>query len=112
MYDSYHLSAVSSTNLASLTKDDGLDAMNQQINQLIEKEKYQEAIPIAERAVAVAKRVWGSEQPETVHTLDNLGFLFQKIGTTPEPSHSTGAACAQHGANVYRLPVGTAPARS
>src|SRR5271157_3811196 len=66
--------------LASLTKDDGLDAMNQQINQLIEQEKYQEAIPIAERAVAVAKRVRGSEQPETVDTLDNLGFLFQKIG--------------------------------
>jgi len=66
--------------LASLTKDDGLDAMNQQINQLIEQEKFQEAIPIAERAVAVAKRVRGSEEPETVDTLNNLGFLFQKIG--------------------------------
>ena len=31
--------------LASLTKDDGLNAMNQQINRLIEQEKYQEAIP-------------------------------------------------------------------
>ena len=71
--------------------------MNQQINQLIEKEKYQEAIPIAERVVAVAKRVWGSEQPETVHTLDNLGFLFQKIGDYARAEPLSRPVCAQHG---------------
>ena len=36
---------------ASLAEDDDPDALNQQVNQLIEQGKYQEAIPIAERAV-------------------------------------------------------------
>jgi hypothetical protein len=54
--------------------------LNQQVRQLYEREKYQEAIPIAERAVEVAKRAFGLEQPETASELDNLGFLFQKIG--------------------------------
>jgi CHAT domain-containing protein len=66
--------------LASLAEDDDLNALNRQVNQLIEREKYQEAIPIAERALAVAKRVRGPEQYETADALNSLGFLFQKIG--------------------------------
>src|SRR5260370_22252209 len=65
---------------ASLAEDDDPNALNQQVNQLIEQGKYQEAIPIAERAVEVSKRVRGPEQPETVEALNNLGLLFQKIG--------------------------------
>ena len=37
-------------------EDDDPDALNQQVNQLIEQGKYREAIPIAERAVEVSKR--------------------------------------------------------
>ena len=44
---------------ASLAEDDDPNALNQQVNQLFEQGKYQEAIPIAERAVEVAKRVRG-----------------------------------------------------
>ena len=65
---------------ASLAEDDDPNALNQQVNQLFEQGKYQEAIPIAERAVEVSKRVWGPEQPETAKALNNLGFLFNKIG--------------------------------
>src|ERR1700687_1112721 len=65
---------------ASLAEDDDPNALNQQVNQLIEQGKYQEAIPIAERAVEVSKRVRGPEHPETVDALNNLGLLFQKIG--------------------------------
>ena len=50
---------------ASLAEDDDPKALNQQVNQLIEQGKYQEAIPIAEKAVEVAKRVRGPEHPET-----------------------------------------------
>ena len=64
----------------SLAEDDDPNALNQQVSQLIEQWKYQEAIPIAERALEVAKRVRGSEHPETAAALNNLGFLFQKIG--------------------------------
>jgi hypothetical protein len=35
-----------------------------------------------------------------------------RIGYQPEPVHLALPSEAQHGANVYRLPVGTAPARS
>ena len=65
---------------ASWAEDDDPNALNQQVTQLIEQGKYQEAIPIAERAVEVSKRVRGPEQPETVEALNNLGLLFQKIG--------------------------------
>ena len=65
---------------ASWAEDDDPNALNQQVTQLIEQGKYQEAIPIAERAVEVSKRVRGPEQPETVEALNNLGLLFQRIG--------------------------------
>ena len=65
---------------ASLAEDDDPNALNQQVSQLIEQGKYQEAIPIAERAVEVAKRARGPENPETADALNNLGFLFKKIG--------------------------------
>jgi tetratricopeptide (TPR) repeat protein len=65
---------------ASFAEDDDPKALNQQANQLIDQGKYQEAIPIAERALEVAKRTLGPEQPETVEALNNLGFVFKMIG--------------------------------
>ena len=61
---------------ASLAEDENPNALNKQVKQLIEKGKYQEAIPIAERAVEVAKRARGPENPETASALNNLGLLF------------------------------------
>ena len=65
---------------ASLAEDHEPNALNQQVDHLIEQGKYQEAIPVAERAVEVAKRALGPEDPETADALNNLGFIFQKIG--------------------------------
>ena len=65
---------------ASFPEDDDLKALDQQVNQLIEQGKYQEAIPIEESVVEVAKRVRGSEHPETAEALTNLGLIFQIIG--------------------------------
>src|ERR1700738_4544169 len=64
----------------SWAEEDDLNALNQQVIQLFGEGKYQEAIPIAERAVEVAKRTLGPEKPETATALNNLGFLFKKIG--------------------------------
>jgi tetratricopeptide (TPR) repeat protein len=69
---------------ASLAEDDDPNALNQQVSQLIGQWKYQEAIPIAEKALEVAKRVRGPEHPETASALNNFGFLFQKIGDYPK----------------------------
>ena len=65
---------------ASFAKGDDPNALNQQVNQLIEQGKYQEAIPIAERAVELAKRVRGLEHPDTALSLNNLAELYQAMG--------------------------------
>jgi tetratricopeptide (TPR) repeat protein len=65
---------------ASLAQDEDPNVLSQQVNQLIGQGKYQEAIPIAERALEASKRARGTEQPETADALNNLGFLFNKIG--------------------------------
>ena len=65
---------------ASLAKDDNLKALNQRIHKLIAEGKYQEAIPIAERAVELTKRTRGPEDPATATELNNLGVLFGEIG--------------------------------
>src|SRR5260370_27477349 len=69
---------------ASLAEDDDPNALNQRINQLIAQGKYQEAIPIAERAVEMSKRTGGPERPETADALNELAFLFKKIGDYAE----------------------------
>ena len=61
---------------ASLAEDDDENGLKH----LIEQGKYQEAIPIAERAVEVAKRVRGPEHPETADALHTLGLVFERIG--------------------------------
>ena len=65
---------------ALLAEDDDPKALNQQVDQLIQQGKYREAIPVAEKAVEVAKRTWGQEHPETAEALSNLGLLFQIMG--------------------------------
>src|SRR5580704_6843319 len=65
---------------ASLAEEDDPGALNQRVNQLIEQGKYQEAIPIAERAVEVAKHTLVPDHPKTADALNDLGFIFQKIG--------------------------------
>jgi tetratricopeptide (TPR) repeat protein len=65
---------------ASSAQDDDPNALQQQLNQLIGQGKYQEAIPIAERAVEVAKRTEGPDHPKIADALNYLGFIFQKIG--------------------------------
>jgi hypothetical protein len=49
---------------ASLAEDDDPNALNQQVEQLINQGKYREAIPIAERAVEVAKALGVRSSPK------------------------------------------------
>ena len=62
-----------------MAEDDDSKALNQQVTQLIEQGKYQEAIPIAEGALVVARRARGLENSGTAIALNNLGFLFEKM---------------------------------
>ena len=46
---------------ASLAQDDDLESLNQRIYKLFAEGKYQEAIPLAEKAVEIATRLRGPE---------------------------------------------------
>ena len=65
---------------ASLAERDDPKALNQQVKRLIEQGKYQEGVPIAERAVEVAKRVRGPEHSDTATSLNNLAALYREMG--------------------------------
>ena len=69
---------------ASLAKSDDQNALNQQVRQLIAQGKYREAIPYAEKAVELAKRVYGPGNFGTVQSLNNLAMLYQDMGEYAE----------------------------
>jgi tetratricopeptide (TPR) repeat protein len=62
----------------ALNDDPGL--LNQQIKRSYQEGKYREAIPIAEKILAIAKRVFGPENPDTVTSLNNLAGLYKTMG--------------------------------
>src|SRR6202035_3108035 len=65
---------------ASQSDDDEFNLLNQQVQTLFEQGKYQEAVPLAEKAVEIATRVRGPEDPETATSLNNLAELYQAMG--------------------------------
>jgi tetratricopeptide (TPR) repeat protein len=54
--------------------------LNQQVLRLYQEGKYQEALPIAEKLLAIRKRVLGSEHPDTAITLNDLAGLYDHMG--------------------------------
>ena len=65
---------------ASQSDDDEFNLLDQQIETLIEKGKFREAIPVAQKKVEEAERSRGPEQAETADALEDLGFIFGQIG--------------------------------
>jgi tetratricopeptide (TPR) repeat protein len=61
-------------------RDDDPNALNHRVTQLCEQAKYQEALPIAQRAVELAKQGHGPEHSDTANALNNLGFIFYQTG--------------------------------
>ena len=64
---------------ASQSDDDEFNLLNQQVQTLFKQGKYQEAIPIAEEAVELARRVRGPEDTETATSLNNLGESYSNM---------------------------------
>src|SRR5271166_4502470 len=64
---------------SSLAEDEDLGSLNQRIYKLFAEGKYQEAIPLAEKAVEIATRVLSPEDPETATSLNNLGELYSNM---------------------------------
>ena len=64
---------------ASLAQTDELKTLNERIYRLFAEGKYQEAVPLAEKSLEIARRVHGSEDPNTASSLNYLGELYWEL---------------------------------
>ena len=60
--------------------DDSPAELNRRIVELYREGKFKEAIPLAEKLVALTKRAKGDEDPDTATSLNNLAELYQAMG--------------------------------
>jgi CHAT domain-containing protein len=58
--------------------------LNQQAYQLYKQGQYVTAIPLAERALAIRKKVLGNEHPDVATSLNNLALLYDRQGRYSE----------------------------
>ena len=56
------------------------DPLNKQARQLYVEGRYPEAIPLAQRALAITEEATGSEHPDTARSLNNLAALYVATG--------------------------------
>ena len=54
--------------------------LNAQVNQLYAQGRYDDAIPLAKRALEIYRKVLGEEHPSTAISFDNLAGLYQAKG--------------------------------
>jgi tetratricopeptide (TPR) repeat protein len=64
----------------SFAQNDDPRSLIQQFDKMYQSGEYQEAIPIAEKILAIAKRVLGPEHPGTAGSLCNLANLYYQMG--------------------------------
>jgi tetratricopeptide (TPR) repeat protein len=55
-------------------------ALNQKAIELYQAGRYQEAIPLLQRALAIREKALGPEHPETATSLNNLAELYRAMG--------------------------------
>nr|WP_069473831.1 tetratricopeptide repeat protein [Microcystis aeruginosa] len=60
------------------------ERLTQQVIQLYQQGKYNEAIPLAEQALAIHKQQLGDNHPSTASSLNNLAELYQSQGRYSE----------------------------
>jgi tetratricopeptide (TPR) repeat protein/CHAT domain-containing protein len=83
-------------------RDDDPNALNQRVTQLCEQAKYKEALPIAERAVELAKHARGPDHSDTANALNNLGFILYKTG-----DYAKAEPLLEESLRVYRKVLGS-----
>ena len=55
-------------------------ALNQQAVELYQAGRYQEALPLAQRALEINEKALGPEHPDTAASLNNLAGLYEAMG--------------------------------
>ena len=68
------LIAVSDASLGQNLTD--ADALTKTVDELYGAGKYAEAIPFAQRALAIREKALGPDHPDVAELLDNLGLLY------------------------------------
>ena len=58
--------------------------LSQQVLQLNQQGKYDEAVPLAERALAIRRKILGEEHPDVATGLNNLAALYENQGRYAE----------------------------
>ena len=56
------------------------ERLSTQVGQFFQQGRYQEAIPLAQRVLAIIEKVSGPDDPEIVVWLGNLGLLYHRTG--------------------------------
>ncbi|MBD2210878.1 tetratricopeptide repeat protein [Nostoc linckia FACHB-104] len=69
------LSAQQSAELAEAER------LNEQVMQLYQQGRYSEAIPLAQRVLAIQEKVLGTEHPDVAQSLNNLALLYKSQGS-------------------------------
>jgi tetratricopeptide (TPR) repeat protein len=64
----------------SFAQDSNPDVLSRQFHKLYQEGRYQEAIPLAEKLVAITQRMLGPDQPDTAISLNNLAALYYQMG--------------------------------
>ena len=64
----------------SFARNDDPELLKQQFLKFYQHGSYQEAIPIAEKLLAIRKRMLGAEHPNTAVSLIDLALLYQMMG--------------------------------
>jgi tetratricopeptide (TPR) repeat protein len=64
----------------SFARADDPGLLYQQVLELYQEGKFQQAIPLAEKLLAIKKRALGPEDPSIAQSLNNLAILYQQMG--------------------------------
>ena len=86
------------------------DALNAQVFQLYRAGKYAEAIPLAQRALAIDEKALGPDHPDVGRDLNNLARLYDSQGRygDAEPLYKRALAIAEKAFGPDHPDVGTA----
>ncbi|MBD2212959.1 tetratricopeptide repeat protein [Nostoc linckia FACHB-104] len=57
------------------------ERLNQQVEQMYQQGKYSEALPLAERALAIREKLLTKKHPDVANSLNNLALLYSSQGS-------------------------------
>jgi len=66
--------------MSSVAQRNEAEALHKQVIELYRAEKYTDAIPLAERVLAIREKALGLDHPDVALSLNNLALLYKAQG--------------------------------